>query len=103
MGIDWPQPDCEGTMQVARDGGGGSCFVLAAPFGAGRANMTISHSCGDTPSKWVHDQVLWPGPSAYSAMDVSMDGGSIYVMYERGQKGPYEEIHFTEIRAPRAA
>ena len=61
-GIDWPQPDCEGTMCVVRGAAGGSCFVLAAPWGNARANMTLSYSCGDEPGTWKHDRVLWRRP-----------------------------------------
>ena len=41
--------------------------------------------------------VLWPGPSAYSAMDMSRDGNSFFVAYERGAKSAYEEIHLTQV------
>ena len=58
-GMNWQQPDCEGTMRVVpapfSSSAGRSaaaatpCFALTAPFGTARANMTLSHSCGDIP------------------------------------------------------
>jgi hypothetical protein len=99
-GIDWPQPDCEGTIRMVQSASGASCFVLTAPYGTARANMTLSYSCGYHPTKWAQDRVLWAGPAAYSAMDASRDGNSFFVAYERGIEGPYEEIRFTQILKP---
>ena len=73
--------------------------------------MTLSYSCGylpgGTPGRhgpggsydqpWRQYRVLWPGPSAYSAMDMSRDGNSFFVAYERGAKSAYEEIHLTQV------
>jgi hypothetical protein len=33
-------------------------------------------------------------------MDTSRDGNTIFVAYERGVKGAYEEIRFTQILKP---
>lgn len=122
-GMDWPQPDCEGTMRVGTStassssyssssspssssslsGAGEPCFMLSAPYGKGRANMTLSHTCGDVPGTWVHDRVLWQGPAAYSAMDTSLDGSTLFVAYERGTKSPYEEIHLNVVPVTKLA
>ena len=89
----------------------GSGWALTAPYGTERANMTLSYSCGylpgGTPGRhgpggsydqpWRQYRVLWPGPSAYSAMDMSRDGNSFFVAYERGAKSAYEEIHLTQV------
>ena len=102
MGMGWPQPDCEGTMQVVAAPSGPDCFVLTAPYGHARANMTLSYSCGATPGvgRWAQDRVLWPGPAAYSSLEPSSDGETFFVAYERGSKGPYETVQFTQIRTP---
>jgi hypothetical protein len=99
-GMDWPQPDCEGTMRMVQSASGHFCFTLAAPYGTERANMTLSYSCGYHPAKWSHDRVLWAGPAAYSAMESSRDGNTIFVAYERGLKSSYEQIRFTQILKP---
>ena len=77
--------------------------MLSAPYGKGRANMTLSHTCGDVPGAWVHDRVLWQGPAAYSAMDTSLDGSTLFVAYERGTKSPYEEIHLNVVPVTKLA
>jgi len=101
MGIDWPQPDCEGTMGVVYTPLGRTpCFVLTAPYGSMRANMTLSYSCGTKPKEWTHDRVLWDGPSAYSSLVPSRDNKTFFVAYERGTHSPYETIHLTQIQVP---
>jgi len=98
MGIEWPQPDCEGTLTAPTNGPARGCFFLSAPYGTTRANMTLSQSCGTTaPSVWTQNQVLWAGPSAYSAMSASVNGESLWVAYERGSRSSYETIHLTEV------
>ena len=85
-------------MRVAPNNTGGDpCFLLTAPFGTERANMTLSSSCGREPSIWVHERTLWSGPAAYSAMDIALDQTSIYIAYERGKRSPYETIHLTQV------
>ena len=84
-------------MRMVQSARGGFCFVLTAPYGMGRANMTLSYSCGYSPGNWTHDSVLWAGPSAYSAMDTSRDGSTTFVAYERGTKLASEEIHLTQV------
>jgi hypothetical protein len=105
-GIDWPQPDCQGTMRKVASGTGAECWALTAPYGTKRANMTLSYSCGYYPGgtppdlSWQQDRVLWAGPSGYSSMDTSRDGLTYFVLYERGEKGPYETLHLTQVLAP---
>ena len=96
-GIDWPQPDCEGTMRVVQSAGSG-CFVLVAPYGGARANMTLSYSCGNEPAVWKQDRVLWPGYAAYSSM-TSAASGTLFVLYERGDAG-ITELRLTQVDVP---
>jgi hypothetical protein len=91
---------CQGTMRMVQAPNGELCFALTAPFGNARDNMTLSYSCGYSPKIWKHDRVLYSGPSAYSAMDTSRDGDTLFALYERGVKGPYEEIHLAQILTP---
>jgi hypothetical protein len=100
MGIDWEQPDCQGTMRMVQAPNGELCFALTAPFGSARANMTLSYSCGYSPKVWKHDRVLWSGPAGYSSMDTSRDGDTLFSLYERGVESPYEEIHLSQILTP---
>ena len=59
--------------------------------------MTLSYSCGYAPKIWKQDRVLWGGPSAYSSMDTSRDGNTLFVLYERGVQYPDEQIHLSQV------
>ena len=55
-----------------------------------RQNMTLRLS-EDGGQSWPYQQVLHPGPSAYSCLAVS-EGGQIYCLYEGGQDNYRESI-----------
>ena len=59
--------------------------------------MTLFGTAQDKPNGWKPLRVLYSGPSAYSAIAVPRDGLSVLVMYERGVKGPCEQLHLTSI------
>jgi sialidase-1 len=53
--------------------------------------LRISKDGGKT---WPDSKVIYAGPSAYSSLAV-LRGGSLGLLYERGEKSPYETITFT--------
>ncbi|MCX6624773.1 MAG: sialidase family protein, partial [Acidobacteria bacterium] len=82
-------PTCQASMTTAGD----TVFFANPADPDKRIRMTVraSHNGGKT---WPESKVIWEGPSAYSSM-VAMRGEAIGLLYERGGKGPSEEIAFT--------
>jgi sialidase-1 len=63
-----------------------------------RINMTVRLSRDDGQS-WPISKVLHDGPSAYSCL-VALPDGSIGLLYECGEKSPYERIEFAKFKLP---
>ncbi len=57
-----------------------------------RENLTVKVSA-DGGRTWPRERTLHPGPAAYSTVIVLRDG-TIGVLYERGEKNPYEKLTF---------
>ena len=57
-----------------------------------RENLTVKVSA-DGGRTWPRARALHPGPAAYSTVIVLRDG-SIAVLYEHGEKNPYEKLTF---------
>jgi hypothetical protein len=49
----------------------------------------------DAGKSWPHAQLLWSGPSAYTAM-TRLQGGLVGILIECGEKATYEQIAFTK-------
>lgn len=60
-----------------------------------RQNLTIRASLDDGQT-WPPARVLEPGPSAYSDLAVTADG-HVLCLYERGEKGPYENLTLARV------
>jgi len=58
--------------------------------GPGRTHLTVRVSYDDCKT-WPVSKIVWAGPAAYSDIGVLADG-TVLVLYEGGQKHPYEEI-----------
>ncbi len=54
--------------------------------------MTVRVS-RDACKTWSKGKVLHDGPSAYSDL-TELSDGTVGCLYERGEKGPYENIFF---------
>ena len=54
--------------------------------------VRVSHDDGKT---WSKGQVIDPAPSAYSCLTILKDG-SIAVLYETGERSPYENLSFAK-------
>jgi sialidase-1 len=78
-------------------------LVFAGPSDAnGRRRLSIRTS-GDAGHSWTEQAVITPWPAAYSDLvDLGRDAGGriIGVVYENGDKGPYERISFTRLALP---
>ena len=70
--------------------GGKDLILFSNPAGDEREKLTIRLS-RDGGRTWPVSKVIHEGPAAYSSMAVSADG-TIFVLYENGEKHPYEKI-----------
>jgi sialidase-1 len=61
-----------------------------------RENLTLRLSY-DGGRSWPVSHVLYGGPAAYSTA-IPLKDGSIAILYERGEKSPYERITFTIVK-----
>jgi sialidase-1 len=67
-------------------------LVFANPASARRERLTVRLS-DDDGATWPSARVLHEGPAAYSSLAALTDG-SIGVLFERGERSPYERITF---------
>ncbi len=70
--------------------GGKDIILFSNPSGEKRVSMTVRASL-DGGKSWPISRVIHKGPSAYSCLAAGSDG-TIYVLYENGEKSPYEKI-----------
>lgn len=85
------EPVCQASMIRA-----GKRLLFSNPAATTRTRMTVRES-RDGGRTWPKSRVIHEGPSAYSSMAV-LRGGSIGLLYEMGERGPYERIVFVELR-----
>jgi sialidase-1 len=82
------EPVCQASItRYPGDKGG---LLFANPASKKREKMTVRLSRDDGKT-WPAAGLLYAGPSAYSSI-APLPDGSIGCLYERGEKGPYEEI-----------
>jgi sialidase-1 len=81
------EPVCQASL--LRHPGGGLLFSNPGTDKT-RTRMTVRLST-DGGKTWPASKVLHEGPSAYSCL-AALPDGSIYCLYERGEKSPYERI-----------
>ena len=70
--------------------GGEDWILFSNPANDERKRLTIYLS-RDGGRTWPVSKVVHEGPAAYSSMAVSADG-TVFVLYENGEKHPYEKI-----------
>jgi sialidase-1 len=63
-----------------------------------REKMTVRQS-SDDGATWPVSRLIYKGPSAYSCL-VSLPDGSAGLLYECGEKSPYERIDFARFSMP---
>ena len=65
-------------------------ILFSNPTSDERNKLTV-HLSRDGGRTWPVSKVIHEGPAAYSSMTVS-ENGTIFVLYENGEKHPYEKI-----------
>jgi sialidase-1 len=70
-------------------------LIFANPASAKRERMTVRIS-EDDGSTWPIARVVHEGPAAYSSLTALPDG-SIGLLFERGDRSPYERITFARL------
>jgi sialidase-1 len=88
------EPVCEASLVSAVPAGGKSNgrLLFSNPAATTRTRMTVRLSRNDGRT-WSASRVVHEGPSAYSSLAVLRDR-TVGLLYERGEKGPYERITF---------
>jgi sialidase-1 len=82
------EPVCQASLISA----GRGRMVFSNPASTKRERMTVRYSPDDGRS-WTASKVLHEGPAAYSSLAM-LRGGTVGLLYERGEKTPYERITF---------
>jgi sialidase-1 len=83
------EPVCEASMITDAKGR----VLFSNPAATTRTRMTVRMS-SDGGHTWPAAQVIYEGPAAYSSL-AALRSGAIGLLYELGEKGPYERIAFT--------
>lgn len=102
-GLTWSPPQLDETLiepvcqaSLIRFGKKRPAMLLFSnPASTRRVNMTIRLS-RDEGKSWTAAKTIHEGPSAYSNL-VELKGNMIGLLYERGDKGPYERITFARL------
>lgn len=82
------EPVCEASMIIDSKGR----VIFSNPAAKTRTHMTVRVST-DGAHAWAASQVIYQGPSAYSSLAM-LRGGAVGLLYELGDRGPYERIAF---------
>lgn len=94
-----PDPNCQGSFirNVFKVGKEKKDFLILSNNATndGRKSMTIKLS-DDNGKTWNYEKLIHEGPSAYSCLTI-MPNGNIGLLYESGEKSPYERVTFVEI------
>jgi sialidase-1 len=85
------EPPAQASL-IALPGDRRRTLVFANPASTRRERFTVRVS-QDDGATWLSAGVLHEGPAAYSSL-AALDDGSIGVLFERGDKTPYERISF---------
>jgi sialidase-1 len=85
------EPVCQASMIRV-----GKAVLFANPAATTRTNLTVRIS-RDGAHTWNVLKVVWPGPSAYSSL-AALRRGAVGLLYEQGDRSPYERIVFTRVR-----
>ena len=67
-------------------------LLFANPAATTRSHLTVRLS-KDGGASWTASRLLYEGPSAYSSL-AKLSRGTIGLLYERGDRSPYERITF---------
>ena len=94
------EPVCEGSLVSAVPPGKRSHgrLLFSNPAATTRTHLTVRLS-NDDGRTWAASRLVDAGPSAYSSLAVLRDG-TAGLLYERGDKNPYEKIVFAHFDIP---
>ncbi len=81
------EPVCQASLINTKKG-----LLFSNPAAKSRTRMSVKLST-DGGKTWPKEQVIHEGPAAYSNLAM-LKNGSIGLLYERGDKKPYERITF---------
>ncbi|MFO0948244.1 MAG: sialidase family protein [Planctomycetota bacterium] len=88
------EPVCQASLISIPDAETSNPILLFSnPASTKRDTLTVRASF-DLGASWPFSKVLESGPSAYSSL-VSLPGGEIGCLYERGDKRPYDAIRLS--------
>lgn len=73
----------------------GHAVIFANPASAKRERMTVRLS-EDDGATWPVSRAVHEGPAAYSSL-AALPDGSIGLLFERGERSPYERITFARL------
>jgi len=82
------EPVCQASLIAAGRGG----LLFSNPAATTRTQLTVRLSADDGAS-WKASRLVYEGPSAYSSLAM-LPGGTVGLLYERGERSPYEQIMF---------
>ena len=82
-------------LRVPNVGGTAGSLLFANPAAPSRTRMTVRVSADDGRT-WTPGRVLHEGPAAYSSLVVISDT-AIGLLYERGERSPYERLTFARM------
>ncbi len=85
------EPVCQASL-IACGKGKSRVLLFSNPADRKRVNMTVRLS-RDEGRNWVASRTIFSGPSAYSNL-VALQGDEVGLLYEKGERGPYERITF---------
>ncbi|MEO8370519.1 MAG: sialidase family protein [Candidatus Solibacter sp.] len=83
------EPVCQASMIA----GPKNSVLFSNPADTKRTHLTVRIS-NDGGHTWAASKLIHEGPAAYSSLAM-LRGGQIGLLYELGDKGPYERIAFT--------
>jgi sialidase-1 len=88
------EPCCQGSIRRLSwpEGDRPGVILFSNPASKKREKMTVRASLDDGRT-WAHTRLLDPRPSAYSCL-AALPDGTVGVLYEAGEKNPYESIVF---------
>ncbi|MGH3489740.1 MAG: sialidase family protein [Actinopolymorphaceae bacterium] len=72
----------------------GGRLVFAGPGEQDTRRRLTVRASPDAGRRWTEEVVVWPGPAAYSDL-VDLGDGTLGLLFENGDDGPYERISFT--------
>ncbi len=84
------EPVCQASLIAASRGR----LLFSNPAATTRTHLTVRLSRDDGAS-WKASRLVYEGPSAYSSLAM-LPGGTVGLLYERGERSPYEQITFAQ-------